>query len=99
MIDKNMCKCSAKMKQDSDSIIDEVGCYLGGPCARGPGPVRTGSDPVGTGSSQPSLKPHEEGRDGLGRSSTGRVYPRSKYIPPENEVYAMDLKEIHFPKN
>ena len=78
-----------------------------GPCARGSrahgtplghgGPCARGLDPVGTGSSQPSLKPREEGRDGLGRSSLSRIYLRSRVLSHANNVYAMDLKENHFP--
>src|SRR3954468_24255412 len=77
-----------------------------GPCARyttwARGPVRTGSDPVGTGSSQPSLKPREEGRDGMRRSYQSKIHHKSTSITrgtsPKHQGSEGGLQRRDFPK-
>ena len=75
MLSENGNQTVKKMKIWVVSAWEACAHGVQGPCARyntwAWGPVRTGSDPVGTGSSQPSLKPREEGRDGLRRSPPG----------------------------
>src|SRR4051812_28968218 len=71
-----------KWNADSDKAIDPGGFCLGGPCARGPGPVRTVHH-VGTGGRAHGVRSHGHGvlpaiaqtsRGGEGRAE--EVFPR-----------------------